>query len=110
MYYGLRDNLQYQVGTPGPNVNGAWTGLNRAYCGMGLQYNARALLGDTRVDWASGYEFDRSRELRQSGASLLGQRATTTRNEDNQSENSDVFVQGTAFLTDATSIALSNEV
>jgi iron complex outermembrane receptor protein len=104
LYYGTRDNLQYQVGTPGPNVNGAWTGLNRNYYGAGLQYNERTVWGHTPIEWAGGYEFDRSRELRQAGASLLGQQATTTRREDNQSENSDFFLQGTAFATDMVSI------
>jgi iron complex outermembrane receptor protein len=71
-YYGTRDNLQYQVGTPGPNANGAWTGLNRAYYGVGLQYNARSVWSEVPLDWAAGYEFDRSREFRQSGAALAG--------------------------------------
>lgn len=103
-YYGTRDNLQYQVGTPGPNANGAWTGLNRAYYGLGLQYNARDVWQSLPVEWAAGYEFDRSREFRQSGAALLGQKSTTTRSEDNQSENSDLFVQGTAMVSERVSL------
>ena len=105
-YYGTRDNLQYQVGTaPGtPNATGAWTGLNRAYYGVGLQYNARSVWSDVPVEWASGYEFDRSRELRQSGAAKLGQKFSTRRNEDNQSENSDLFAQGTALVSDQVSV------
>ncbi len=103
-YYGTRDNLQYQVGTPGPNATGAWTGLNRAYFGVGLQYNERAVWSDIPVDWAAGYEFDRSREFRQSGTAALGQKTKTTRSEDNQSENSDLFVQGSALVSDHVSI------
>lgn len=103
LYYGTRDNLQYQAPTGTP-VNGLWTGLNRNYYGAGLQYNEKAVWGGTPIEWAGGYEFDRSRELRQAGASLLGQKATTTRREDNQSENSDFFLQGTAFATDMVSI------
>jgi iron complex outermembrane receptor protein len=103
-YYGTRDNLQYQVGTPGPNANGAWTGLNRAYFGVGLQYNAHSKWSDTPIDWVAGYEFDRSREFRQSGAAKLGQKDTTSRSEDNQSENSDLFAQGTALVSDAVSV------
>jgi iron complex outermembrane receptor protein len=103
-YYGTRDNLQYQVGTPGPNVGGAWTGLNRAYYGVGLQYNARSVWADTPVDWVAGYEFDRSREFRQSGAAALGQKSTTSRSEDNQSENSDWFAQGHAMVSDQVSV------
>jgi iron complex outermembrane receptor protein len=57
------------------------------------------------VDWAAGYEFDRSREYRQSGAASLGQKSSTTRKEDNQAENSDLFVQGTALVSDRVSIA-----
>lgn len=103
LYYGTRDNLQYQAPTGTP-VNGLWTGLNRNYYGAGLQYNEKTVWGGTPIEWAGGYEFDRSRELRQAGASLLGQKATTTRREDNQSENSDFFLQGTAFATDMVSI------
>jgi iron complex outermembrane receptor protein len=93
------------VGTPGPNAAGAWTGLNRAYYGLGLQYNERAVWSGTPVDWAAGYEFDRSREFRQSGSAALGQKAKTTRSEDNQSENSDLFVQGSALVSEHVSVA-----
>jgi iron complex outermembrane receptor protein len=102
-YYGTRDNLQYQVATT-VNPNGAWTGLNRAYFGVGLQYNEHAVWSGTPVDWAAGYEFDRSREFRQSGAAKLGQKSSTTRSEDNQSENSDLFVQGSALVSDQVSV------
>jgi iron complex outermembrane receptor protein len=97
VYYGTRDNLQYQAGA-------TWVGLNRTYYGAGLQYNERTALGDTPLEWASGYEFDRSRERRQGGASPAGQKSTLTRNEDNQSENSDFFIQGTAHLNDKVSV------
>jgi len=103
-YYGTRDNLQFQVGTPGPNAGGAWTGLNRAYFGLGLQYNARSKLSDIPVEWATGYEFDRAREFRRSGAAALGQKSTTTRQEDNQSENSDLFVQANALVSEQFSV------
>jgi iron complex outermembrane receptor protein len=104
-YYGTRDNLQYQAGTPAATAtNGLWTGLNRAYFGVGLQYNARSVWAETPVEWAAGYEFDRSREYRQGGQTLAGQKTgTPTRSEDNQSENSDWFVQGTAQLSDTVS-------
>ena len=101
-YYGTRDNLQYQAGT---TANGAWTGLNRAYFGVGLQYNERAVWSGIPVDWAAGYEFDRSREYRQAGATLSGQKTgIPTRSEDNQSENSDLFVQGNALVSDRVSL------
>ncbi len=105
-YYGTRDNLQYQAGTPAASAtNGSWVGLNRAYYGLGLQYNERAVWSHIPVDWAAGYEFDRSREYRQSGATTIGQKSgLPTRSEDNQSENSDWFVQGTAALSDAVSL------
>ena len=69
-YTGTRDNLQYQAGTPVSNTNGLWTGLNRTYFGLGLQYNERAVWASTPVNWAAGYEFDRSREYRQGGQTL----------------------------------------
>lgn len=105
-YYGTRDNLQYQAATPVTNANGLWTGLNRAYFGVGMQYNERAVWAGTPLEWAAGYEFDRSREYRQGGATLAGQKTgAATRSEDNQSENSDWFVQGTALLTDTLSLS-----
>jgi iron complex outermembrane receptor protein len=102
-YYGTRDNLQYQAGT---TTTGLWTGLNRAYYGAGLQYNARAVWSDIPVNWATGYEFDRSREYRQGGLTLSGQKTgLATRSEDNQSENSDLFVQGNALVSDQVSLS-----
>lgn len=101
-YYGTRDNLQYQAGTA---ATGTWTGLNRAYYGVGLQYNARSKWSDVPLEWAAGYEFDRSREYRQGGATTNGQKSgLPTRSEDNQSENSDFFAQGTALVSEAASI------
>jgi iron complex outermembrane receptor protein len=100
LYYGTRDNIQYQT----LGATGAWVGLNRAYYGTGLQYNAQTKIGSTPVTWAAGYEFDRSRETRQGGAAALGNKISTTRNEDNQAENSDLFVQGTAMMTDKVSM------
>ncbi|RFO96065.1 ligand-gated channel protein [Rhodoferax lacus] len=98
-YYGTRENLQYQAA-------GNWIGLNRAYFGVGLQYNQRAVWSGTPVDWAAGYEFDRSREYRQAGSSPIGQKSgSPTRSEDNQSENSDLFAQGTALLSDVVSVS-----
>ena len=103
-YYGTRENLQYQVGTTGINANGAWTGLNRSYYGVGLQYNERSTLADTRMDWVAGYEFDRSRELRQAGTAALGQKVLTNRDEANQAENSDLFAQATAHVSEQVAV------
>ncbi len=103
-YYGTRDNMQYQAATVPPSGifpdTGSWVGLGRTYYGAGLQYNERTSWRDMPIEWASGYEFDRSREARQGGATVAGQQSTLTRNELNQSENSDLFVQGTALLND----------
>ncbi len=105
LYYGTRDNLQYQVGTAvGTNVNGAWTGLARTYYGTGLQYNANTKLGATPVNWVAGYEFDRSSEARQAGAAKLGEKTSLSRNEVNQADNSDGFIQGTAMVSEQVSI------
>lgn len=98
-YYGTRDNLQYQVGVAGVSPTGAWVGLNRNYYGVGLQLNARTRWGQTPVQWVAGYEFDRSREFRQGGRAALGEKTTTTRSEDNQAENSDLFAQATALVS-----------
>ncbi len=91
-YYGTRENTQFQAGD-------TWIGLNRAYYGVGLQYNALTKLGDTPLRIATGYEFDRSREYRQGGAASAGEKSSTTRREDNQAENSDLFAQATAMVS-----------
>lgn len=103
-YYGTRDNVQYQAGIPPATPTGAWVGLNRAYYGAGLQYNAQTRLGATPVTWVAGYEFDRSRETRKGGAAAVGVKTSTTRNEDNQAENSDFFAQATARVSDHVSV------
>lgn len=106
-YYGTRENLQYQAGIfiPGlPAPTGAWVGLDRTYYGAGLQYNAQTTIGSTPVKWVAGYEFDRSREARQGGKAALGEKTSTTRNEDNQAENSDFFAQATALVSDKVSM------
>ncbi|WP_198674840.1 TonB-dependent receptor family protein [Rhodoferax ferrireducens] len=100
LYYGTRDNLQYQS----LGATGAWVGLARAYYGTGLQYNAQTHISGTPVIWVAGYEFDRSRETRQGGVAALGEKRSTTRNEDNQAENSDLFVQATALMSDKISV------
>ena len=102
LYYGTRDNLQYQTGLA--TTTGAWVGLNRVYLGTGLQYNQRTTVGGVPVNWVAGYEFDRSSERRQGGAAALGEKTTTTRNEDNRAENSDLFVQATASVSDNVSV------
>jgi iron complex outermembrane receptor protein len=105
LYYGTRNNLQYQVGTAsGPNVNGAWTGLARNYYGTGLQFNAKTNLGATPVNWVAAYEFDRSSEARQAGTAKLGEKTSLTRDEVNQSDNSDGFIQGSALVSEKVSL------
>ncbi|MFN4359161.1 MAG: TonB-dependent receptor family protein [Hylemonella sp.] len=98
LYFGTRDNLQYLA-------SGNWVGLDRHYYGTGLQYNAQTRIGATPLRWVAGYEFDRSVERRQGGGSPGGEKdGTLSRDEDNQSENSDVFVQGTALLAERWSL------
>ncbi len=103
-YYGTRDNLQYQAGIPVVTPKGAWVGLNRDYYGVGLQYNELTKIGGIPVRWVAGYEFDRSQERRQGGAAALGEKTTTTRNEDNTAQNSDLFAQATALVADRVSL------
>ena len=102
LYSGTRDNLQYQTGFA--SSTGAWVGLNRDYLGAGLQYNARTRLGDKLVTWVLGYEFDQSKERRQAGVAALGDKTSTTRNEDNQAENGDFLVQASAPLSEQVSV------
>ena len=92
LYTGTRDNLQFQSGD-------TWVSLARNYYGVGLQYNQQSTWGGKHVRSAVGYDFDRSREYRTGGAALLGEKSNTTRREDNQAENSDLFAQATVLLT-----------
>lgn len=106
-YTGTRENLQYQAGIFIPTLpppTGAWVGLDRTYYGVGLQYNAQSQLGGIPVKWVLGYEYDESTETRQAGAAALGQKTTTTRNEDNTASNSDVFMQATALVSEKLSV------
>ena len=98
-YYGTRENLQYLAST-------TWVGLNRTYYGTGLQYNGRSQWQATPIEWAAGYEFDKSSERRQGGASLLGEKrlGSLTRDEDNAAQNNDFFVQATAHVSEQISL------
>lgn len=96
-YFGTRDNTQYQS-------TDKWVGLNRAFYGLGIQYNEKFNLASIPVRWAAGYEFDRSREYRQGGAASLGEKTSTTRLEDNQAESSDLFAQATAMVSEQFSL------
>jgi iron complex outermembrane receptor protein len=99
IYYGTRDNTQFLS-------SDKWIGLTREYYGLGFQYNARTKVVDMPVEWAAGYEFDRSREYRVGGNASLGQKSgSNTRSDDNQAENSDLFVQGTALVSEKVSVS-----
>ena len=98
-YYGTRENLQYQS-------NGRWIGLNRDFYGAGLQYNAKTNWANVPVQYAAGYEFDRSSERRQAGLSPAGTKTvgSLSRDEDNLAENSDVFFQATAQVSEQVAV------
>ncbi len=99
-YFGERNNLQFQA-------NSFWVGLDRSYYGAGLQYNNKTTLANVPVSWVAGYEFDRSRERRQGGvATLEGEKSpgSINRNEVNEAQNSDLFVNATAFVTESVSV------
>ena len=106
-YYGTRDNLQFQAGSGAVNTanyNGSWVGLDRTYLGAALQLNGKSKLGNMPVLLATGYDFDRSREVRQGGAANLGERTTLTRNELNKAQNNDVFAQATWLASEQVSV------
>ena len=102
LYAGTRDNTQYQTGAAAGT--GAWVGLGRNYSGAGLQYNALSKIGSTPVTWVVGYEYDISKETRQGGVAAKGEKTTTTRNEDNQASNSDLFAQATVLVSEQISL------
>lgn len=95
VYYGTRDNLQYQA-------NSFWVGLDRTYYGAGLQYNQQTQIAGKPVSWAAGYEFDHSKERRQGGAAPGGEKTpgSLNRDEDNEARNSDFYVQATALVSE----------
>lgn len=103
-YTGSRENTQFQTGSPLLASTGAWVGLDRTYYGLGLQYKAISNIAAVPVSWLVGYDYDLSTELRQAGAAVLGAKTSTTRNEDNQATNNDLFLQGTALLSDSWSL------
>jgi len=106
-YTGTRENLQYQTGVfiAGlPPPTGGWVGLDRTYYGIGVQYNAQSQLGSVPVNWVLGYDYDHSSETREAGVAALGLKTSTNRNEDNTASNSDVFMQGTALVSDKVSL------
>jgi len=98
-YYGTRENTQFQDSKK-------WVGLNRSYYGVGLQYNGRSQWQETPIEWAAGYEFDNSSERRQGGDSAAGQKTvgSLTRNEDNNAQNNDFFIQATAHVSEQISL------
>jgi iron complex outermembrane receptor protein len=98
-YYGERDNLQFQA-------NNFWVGLDRSYYGAGLQYNQKTTLANVPVSWVAGYEFDRSRERRQGGAAITGEKTPNSinRNEINEAQNSDFFANATALVSESVSV------
>ncbi len=98
-YYGTRENTQFQD-------SNKWVGLNRSYYGVGLQYNGRSQWQETPIEWAAGYEFDNSSERRQGGDSAAGQKTvgSLTRNEDNNAQNNDFFIQATAHVSEQISL------
>lgn len=98
-YTGARENVQYQA-------NSLWVGLNRAYYGVGLQYNQQTQVSGKPVAWVAGYEFDYSRERRQGGASPGGEKTpgSLTRDEDNVAKNSDIFLQATTLASEKISV------
>ena len=103
VYYGTRENLQYQATAQG---TGTWVNLGRTYYGTGLQYNGRFNWGDVPLEVAGGYEFDRSTERRTGGAAAAGEKTagSLTRDEDNDAQNSDFFIQATAHVSDQISL------
>lgn len=94
-YYGTRENLQYQA-------NNAWVGLQRDYYGTGLQYNQQTQLAGRPVSLLAGYEFDYSKERRQGGVALEGEKVpgSISRNESNIAQNSDFFAQASSLVSD----------
>lgn len=96
VYGGQRENLQYQaLGT-----TGQWVGLDRDYVGLGLTASGPFEIGNTPLRLTTGLEADFSKERRQGGTAIVGEKTTTTRNEDNSAEAVNAFVVGTFFVSE----------
>jgi len=105
-YYGTRENLQFLASNAPNGISSNWVGLDRNYDGAGLQYNQRTRIGGRPVDLLAGYDFDYSKERRQGGAAVRGEKTpgSLTRNEDNTAQNSDFFAQATTLALDNLSV------
>lgn len=100
VYGGRRSNLQYQVATP-TNPNGAWTGLERQFEGVGLQANGKTQVFDGQhMNWVIGTDIDHAQEQRQAGDATSGEKTGMSRNELNEASNQDYFAQANWSLGD----------
>ncbi len=104
VYYGTRDNLQYQASastTAPANANATWVGLGRAFQGIGLQLSGKQHSAAVPFDWTVGYDANKSTENRKGGATTLGnQVGALTRDEVNTSRNGDWFAQTNWYLNE----------
>ena len=60
LYFGNRENLQFQAGD-------TWVGLNRNFGGLGIQYSEKLQFAGKPSNYVIGFEYDKSKELRQGG-------------------------------------------
>jgi iron complex outermembrane receptor protein len=94
IYGGNRSNLQYQVAIPNVYANGAWTGLERQFEGVGLQASGKSqLFNGQRMNWVVGTDMDHAQEQRQAGNASVGEKLDMNRNELNEASNRDYFAQ-----------------
>ena len=104
VYYGTRDNLQYQASsatTSPANATGTWVGLGREYGGIGLQLKGQQNQWAVPMEWVAGYDADKSSEHRQGGAAKLGYEiGNPTTDQQNIATNNDVFAQTNWYLSD----------
>ena len=102
-YTGTRDNLQYQASATPGSASATWVGLSREFQGAGLQ-----LSGAVRPEaiapftWALGFDYDRSAEDRQGGATLNGEKVpgSLTRDQRDVATNRDVYGQVNWLVSD----------
>ena len=95
LYAGQRENLQYQA-------SNQWVGLNRDFYGVGFSGSESKNLGTIPVRIMGGIEFDYSKERRQAGTALLGEKVggSLTRNEDNIAQSANAYLMGTFLPSD----------
>ena len=93
--------------TPGIPTTATWNGLDRDYYGLGLSYSSKSTIAGKDTLWVTGFDFDKSTEINQTGNSTTnnaGKNGVLNRNEDRLAQNTDFYAQANVLLNEKWSI------